>query len=41
MIIKEKQIRAVFDDNTITVYQVYSHEITEPALSNHKFVNSI
>jgi hypothetical protein len=38
MIIKEKQIRAVFDDNTITVYQAYSNEIAKPALSNQKFV---
>jgi hypothetical protein len=34
----EKQIRAVFDEQTITVYQAYRKEIAEPAVVNQKFV---
>lgn len=34
----EKQIRAVFDEQTITVYQAYRKDIAEPALANQKFV---
>jgi hypothetical protein len=35
---KEKSIRAVFDDETITVYQAYRKEIAIPAVKNQKFV---
>jgi hypothetical protein len=34
----EKQIRAVYDEQTITVYQAYRKEIALPAVSNQKFV---
>lgn len=34
----EKQIRAVYDENTITVYQAYRKDIAEPAILNQKFV---
>lgn len=34
----EKQIRAVYDKQTITVYQAYREEIALPALVNQKFV---
>lgn len=34
----ENQIRAVFDDQTITVYQAYSKVIAIPAVANQKFV---
>lgn len=34
----ENQIRAVFDDKTITVYQAYSKSIAIPAVANQKFV---
>lgn len=34
----ENQIRAVFDDHTITVYQAYSKAIALPAVANQKFV---
>ncbi|MBD0403070.1 DUF4291 domain-containing protein [Flammeovirga sp. EKP202] len=35
---KEKEIRAVFDQETITVYQAYRPEIAIPAVKNQKFV---
>jgi hypothetical protein len=34
----EKQIRAVYDEHSITVYQAYKKEIAEPAVKNQKFV---
>jgi len=34
----EKQIRAVYDEQTITVYQAYRKDIAEPAIKNQKFV---
>jgi hypothetical protein len=34
----EKQIRAVFDEQTITVYQAYKKDIAQPAVVNQKFV---
>jgi hypothetical protein len=34
----ERQIRAVFDDDTITVYQAYRKEIALPAVEHQKFV---
>jgi hypothetical protein len=34
----EKQIRAVYDEQTITVYQAYRKDIAEPAVNNQKFV---
>jgi hypothetical protein len=34
----KNQIRAVFDEQTITVYQAFSNEIAVPAISNQKFV---
>ncbi|ABG60003.1 DUF4291 domain-containing protein [Cytophaga hutchinsonii] len=34
----EKQIRAVYDQQTITVYQAYKNEIAIPAVKNQKFV---
>ena len=33
-----KQIRAVFDNLTITVYQAYKKDIAEPAVINQKFL---
>lgn len=36
--IETNQIRAVFDDQTITVYQAYSKAIAIPAVDNQKFV---
>lgn len=36
---EERVIRAVFDEETITVYQAYSPKIAIPAYFNHK--NSI
>lgn len=35
---KEKIIRAVYDDDTITVYQAYRKEIAIPAIEAQKFV---
>ncbi len=35
---KERIIRAVFDEETITVYQAYRSEIAIPAVENQKFV---
>jgi len=35
---KEKIIRAVYDDYTITVYQAYRKEIAMPAIKHQKFV---
>jgi len=35
----EKQIRAVFDDDTITVYQAYPKEIAIPAVKHQRFVS--
>ncbi len=34
----EKQIRAVFDEHTITVYQAYRKDIAKSAVLNQKFV---
>lgn len=34
----QRQIRAVYDDTTIRVYQAYSDEIAEPALARGTFV---
>ena len=34
----ERQIRAVFDNETITVYQAYTAAIAIPAVENQKFV---
>lgn len=34
----QRQIRAVYDDATIRVYQAYSNEIAEPALAHGTFV---
>ncbi|MFG3339916.1 DUF4291 domain-containing protein [Glycomyces sp. NPDC048151] len=36
--IPSRQIRAVFDDAAVTVYQAYSPEIAEPALAAQTFV---
>ena len=33
-----RQVRAVFDDRTVTVYQAYSPAIAEPALTAGRFV---
>jgi hypothetical protein len=38
MTIPSRQIRAVFDDDTITVYQAYDPAIAEPALAAQTFV---
>jgi hypothetical protein len=35
----EKEIRAVYDEETITVYQAYRKEIAEAAVKNQKFVS--
>ncbi|GGW49157.1 DUF4291 domain-containing protein [Arenibacter certesii] len=35
---EDRIIRAVFDEETITVYQAYRPEITNPALINQRFV---
>ena len=35
----EKEIRAVYDEQTITVYQAYRKDIAEPAVKNQKFVS--
>jgi len=35
---KERIIRAIFDEETITVYQAYKPEIAIPAVENQKFV---
>lgn len=35
----EKEIRAVYDEQTITVYQAYRKEIAEAAVKNQKFVS--
>ena len=37
--IPTRQIRAVFDNNTIRVYQAYSHGIADSALKNGRFVS--
>lgn len=34
-----KQIRAVYDDRTIRVYQAYGHQIADAALANGTFVS--
>ncbi len=34
----EKQIRAIYDDQTITVYQAFRADIAKPAVANQKFV---
>ena len=36
---KERQIRAVFDDDTITVYQAYKKQIALAAVKHQKFVS--
>jgi Domain of unknown function (DUF4291) len=36
--IPERQVRALFDDETITVYQAYAPEIAEAALAAGRFV---
>jgi hypothetical protein len=36
--IPERQIRAVFDDNTVRVYQAYRRDIAEAAISAGRFV---
>ncbi len=36
---KERVIRAVYDENTITVYQAYRKEIANPAVKYQKFVS--
>jgi hypothetical protein len=36
--IKEKEIRAVYDEQTLTVYQAYRKEIAKPAIVHQKFV---
>ncbi|WP_044204918.1 DUF4291 domain-containing protein [Flammeovirga sp. OC4] len=36
---KEKEVRAVFDQETITVYQAYRPEIAIPAVKYQKFVS--
>jgi len=36
---KERQIRAIFDNETITVYQAYRKEIAIPAVKHQKFVS--
>lgn len=35
----QRQIRAIFDEETITVYQAYSKEIAIPAVKHQKFVS--
>ncbi len=35
---KAKEIRAIFDKNTISVYQAYGKELAIPAIKNQKFV---
>ena len=35
---RHRQVRAAFDDTTIIVYQAYSPEIADPALSTGRFV---
>lgn len=35
---KEREIRAVYDERTITVYQAYSNAIAKPAIKAQKFV---
>jgi Domain of unknown function (DUF4291) len=37
-LVPARQVRAVFDDHTVTVYQAYSPAIAEPALAAGKFV---
>jgi hypothetical protein len=34
----ERQIRAVYDEQTITVYQAYRNDIALPAIANQRFV---
>lgn len=36
--IEERQIRALYDDKTIRVYQAYSHQIADSALAAQTFV---
>jgi len=36
---KERAVRAVYDDDTITVYQAYRKEIAIPAVKHQKFVS--
>lgn len=36
---EKKEIRAEYDNNTITVYQAYSREIAMPAIENQTFVS--
>ena len=39
MQIPEKQIRAVYGEKTIRVYQAYNHEIADTALDAGRFVS--
>jgi hypothetical protein len=39
MQIEERQIRAVYDEQTITVYQAYNKTIAESAVKNQTFVS--
>ncbi len=34
-----RQVRAVFDPDTITVYQAYGHEIADAAVAAGRFVD--
>jgi hypothetical protein len=36
--VPERQVRALFDEETITVYQAYGHEIADAALEAGTFV---
>jgi hypothetical protein len=38
MTVPQRQIRALYSPETVTVYQAYSHEIAEPALAAGRFV---
>jgi hypothetical protein len=35
----KRVIRALYDENTITVYQAYNHQIAQPAAEHKKFVS--
>lgn len=37
--VPERQVRAQFDDDALTVYQAYSPEIADPALRTGRFVS--
>jgi uncharacterized protein DUF4291 len=36
---EEREIRGVYDDATITVYQAYREEIARPAVAHGRFVS--